>query len=105
MVIRESRDQRSVDSYPGLFAVFHALHRLLAPRHPPHALSSLAALFLPSRPWSTSPRGARGRGTGNQDHLPSLIHARQGPRMIDPVSSKARVEFARITRMPLPATK
>ena len=46
--IRESRDQRSFDSSPGLIAVFHALHRLLAPRHPPHALSSLAALILSS---------------------------------------------------------
>jgi hypothetical protein len=45
--IRESRPQRSVDSSAGLIAVFHALHRLLAPRHPPHALSSLAALTPP----------------------------------------------------------
>ncbi len=41
-LIRESPDQRSFDSFPGLFAVFHALHRLLMPRHPPCALSSLA---------------------------------------------------------------
>ncbi len=26
---------------PGLFAAYHVLHRLLAPRHPPYALSSL----------------------------------------------------------------
>ena len=48
MSIQESRDQCSFDSSPGLFAVFHALHRLLAPRHPPHALSSLAALIQSS---------------------------------------------------------
>ena len=42
MLIRESRDQRSFDNSPGLIAVFHALHRLLTPRHPPCALSSLA---------------------------------------------------------------
>jgi hypothetical protein len=29
------------DNYPGLFAVFHARHRLLTPRHPPCALNSL----------------------------------------------------------------
>ncbi len=29
------------DSSPKLIAAIHALHRLLAPRHPPHALSSL----------------------------------------------------------------
>ena len=46
--VRVSRPQRSFDSSTGLFAVFHALLRLLAPRHPPHALSSLAALILPS---------------------------------------------------------
>jgi hypothetical protein len=48
MVIRVSRDQSSFDSSPELIAVFHALHRLLAPRHPPHALSSLTALIPPS---------------------------------------------------------
>src|SRR5919204_114677 len=42
-VIQGSRDQSSFDSFPGLIAVFHALRRLPAPRHPPHALSSLAA--------------------------------------------------------------
>ena len=45
MIIRESRDQLAFNQSPGLIAVFHALHRLLAPRHPPHALSSLAALI------------------------------------------------------------
>ena len=39
--IRVSRDQRSFVNFPGLFADFHALHRLLMPRHPPCALSSL----------------------------------------------------------------
>src|SRR6266849_5949523 len=50
---------------PGLIAVFHALHRLPAPRHPPHALGSLAAPTLPPRKrkpgrhsCSTGPSGA-----------------------------------------------
>jgi hypothetical protein len=47
MIIREPRDQLAFDQSPGLIAVFHALHRLLAPRHPPHALGSLAALIHP----------------------------------------------------------
>ena len=47
-MIREFRDQRPFDGSPGLIAVFRALRRLLAPRHPPHALSSLAALILSS---------------------------------------------------------
>ena len=44
-VIRVSRDQRLFDSFPRLFAAFHALHRLLAPRHPPHALVYLAKMI------------------------------------------------------------
>jgi hypothetical protein len=47
-VIRGPRGQRLVDGSPGLIAVFRALRRLLAPRHPPHALSSLAALIRSS---------------------------------------------------------
>ena len=33
------------DSFPRLIAAFHALHRLLAPRHPPHALMYLATVI------------------------------------------------------------
>src|SRR5207253_3620564 len=39
--IRKSRDQRSVSTSPGLIAAAHVLLRLLAPRHPPCALSLL----------------------------------------------------------------
>src|SRR5581483_8662824 len=39
--IRRSRGQRSVSTSPGLIAAAHVLHRLLAPRHPPCALSLL----------------------------------------------------------------
>src|SRR2546423_15672601 len=59
MMIREPRPQRSFDSSAGLIAVFHALRRLLAPRHPPHALSSLAALIPPSRPRVATRTGSR----------------------------------------------
>jgi hypothetical protein len=48
-VIRESRDQSLLDGFPGLIAAFHALHRLLAPRHPPYALSSLTTMIFVSR--------------------------------------------------------
>jgi hypothetical protein len=40
--IRVPRDHRLFVSSPRLFADFHALHRLLTPRHPPCALSRLA---------------------------------------------------------------
>ena len=56
MLIQGSRDQCSFDSFPGLIAVFHALHRLLAPRHPPHALNSLAALIPSSIRAAHAPR-------------------------------------------------
>src|SRR5437762_9127211 len=39
--IRKSRGQRMVSSSPGLIAAAHVLLRLLAPRHPPCALSLL----------------------------------------------------------------
>ena len=39
--IRTSPDQSLLSGSPKLIAASHALHRLLVPRHPPHALSSL----------------------------------------------------------------
>ncbi len=49
VLIRESRDQHSFVNSPRLFADFHALHRLLTPRHPPCALCSLTTRIQPSR--------------------------------------------------------
>ena len=49
--IRTSPAQRSVGNSPELFAATHVLLRLLAPRHPPHALSSLLTL-IPRKPAS-----------------------------------------------------
>ena len=48
-LIRESQDQRLFVNYPKLFADFHALHRLLMPRHPPYTLSSLTTNIQLSR--------------------------------------------------------
>ena len=39
--IRKSPDQSLLSGSPKLIAASHALHRLLAPRHPLYALSSL----------------------------------------------------------------
>jgi hypothetical protein len=49
--IRTSTDQSLVGGSPWLIAATHVLRRLLEPRHPPHALSSLVTLNsgLPSR--------------------------------------------------------
>ena len=43
--IRKSSDQCSIDSSPKLTAVFHFLHRLLMPRHPPDALFNYLLSF------------------------------------------------------------
>ncbi len=47
-LIRESRDHNLFVNSPKLFADFHALHRLLMPRHPPYALSNLTTEILNS---------------------------------------------------------
>ena len=60
--IRTSPDQRSVDSSPKLFAATRVLHRLLAPRHPPHALSSLLASISCLRPASRRSLETRNQG-------------------------------------------
>ena len=52
---REFRDQCLFDSFPGLIAAFHALHRLLVPRHPPHALRSLTTKIHASPTHRLSP--------------------------------------------------
>ncbi len=39
----------SVCDYPRLIAAYHALHRLLMPRHPPYTLSSLTPNRIPTR--------------------------------------------------------
>ena len=55
--IRRSRGQRLVSTSPGLFAAAHVLLRLLAPRHPPCALSLLIVKNTLSQLWSF--QGAR----------------------------------------------
>lgn len=45
--IRKSTDQRLLSSFPWLIAAFYVLHRHLAPRHSPQALSSLITKCCP----------------------------------------------------------
>src|SRR5215212_10994500 len=44
---------------PKLFAAYHVLHRLLAPRHSPYALSSLTYSFLNSKLTFEAPSSQR----------------------------------------------
>ena len=69
--VRESRDQRSFDNSPELFAVFHALQSLLTPRHPPCALTSLAPLIQPSGSASLT---ASTPGVSNRANAHSRLH-------------------------------
>ncbi len=78
VLIQGSRDQLAFDQSPELIAVFHALHRLLAPRHPPHALSSLAALIDPLQEQPGPLRGSARRQRKDQAPLPSCSCIRTG---------------------------
>ncbi len=46
---------KSACDSPRLIAACHVLHRLLVPRHPPHALTSLAKKFAPDRQHPVQP--------------------------------------------------
>ena len=52
---------RPVCGFPGLFAAYHVLHRLLVPRHPPYALSSLT-IKLTQPVVTEHPTKVRGSG-------------------------------------------
>src|SRR5713101_1235534 len=47
--IRTSSDQSLLSGSPKLIAASHVLHRLLAPRHPPYALSSLTTYVVATK--------------------------------------------------------
>ena len=75
--IRTSTDQNLVSGSPWLIAATHVLRRLLEPRHPPHALSSLVTLdsSLPSSrsdDASSRPRSRPFGDTGTRDLAVSM---------------------------------
>ena len=59
--IRISSDYRLCSSSPKLFAATYVLHRLLTPRHPPCALSSLTSISLPKDAYFTRKPASAGR--------------------------------------------
>src|ERR1043165_2740443 len=67
-LIRRSRGQRSVSTSPELIAAAHVLLRLLAPRHPPCALSLLIVKNSYLLVWSF--QGARGNASAQQRTFP-----------------------------------
>src|SRR5699024_4686069 len=78
--IRRSPDRSSFTSSPGLIAGYNVLHRLLVPRHPPIALSSLLLLQRCSRPLCSS-QGTGGIRHHNHDMSSWRVAVREvGPR-------------------------
>jgi hypothetical protein len=72
--IRKSPDQSLLDGSPRLIAAYRVLHRLLAPRHPPIALSILTSTISPL-PLCNCQRASglcRPGGCSLYDQLPSL---------------------------------
>ena len=66
-LVQESRDQCLFVNSPKLFADFHAFHRLLMPRHPPYALSSLTTNIQPSHDRGRYPSpGSKSFSSTNQ---------------------------------------
>ena len=64
---------------PQLIAAYHVLHRLLTPRHPPYALSSLTEhsdarwLALPVNPYSVVKDRSLGAGLLRRKALQSMV--------------------------------
>jgi hypothetical protein len=110
--IREPRDQRSFVSSPGLIADFHALHRLLMPRHPPCALNSLTTnihcSWTPASPlqvalfsiWTARPGSAPDRDGPIHPKMPSTHEQPNCQR-----SSKALASPSRLGSCPLPVAR
>ncbi len=69
--IRTSTDRSLVGGSPWLIAATHVLRRLLEPRHPPHALSSLVTLNsgLPSTNARAAPC-SRSRSRPSESRIP-----------------------------------
>ena len=98
--IRRPRGQRMVSSSPGLFAAAHVLHRLLAPRHPPCALSFLIKRTPLLPLWSF--QGARGwiPPTRKTDHWAGLSKLNSVERRGRRISRRARTSDDDLGRDP-----
>ncbi len=90
----------SVCDYPGLIAAYHALHRLLMPRHPPYTLSSLTPISLGARETAVDTdsysiikeRPGNPGSPGGGHHPAPLLFAQRGGdernRTADPLLAK-----------------
>jgi hypothetical protein len=93
--IRRSPDRSSFTSSPGLIAGYNVLHRLLVPRHPPTALSSL--LFTTKMLASTVKFSRCGRYSDQRlrrrlpDPLEGQLRVRPNPQ--DPTACLGFTDF------------
>ncbi len=94
-LIRESRDQYSFVSYPKLFADFHALRRLLMPRHPPCALSNLTTEISNSHKPNPTTFEVESSRSNQKIGVLGLIYLAYSTQLLSQIS---------IFRLSLPAT-
>ena len=96
-----------VCSSPRLIAACHVLLRLLAPRHPPYALSSLTIKFTQSTPWVNYGASVRAhvRAPGTCCFVPDSV-VKEPPIVFDR-GPEARSSGADLlfSRLPQPETK
>ena len=86
--IRTSPGQRSVGISPEHFAATHVLHRLLAPRHPPHALSSLqTSIFSELETIDRGPGPCSSQQTRFESHKSSRFIS------VKPLRTLNKIEF------------
>ena len=84
----------SVCDYPGLIAAYHALHRLLVPRHPPYTLSSLTprcSVKQSGHPIAIHLSKSSPSALGREEHAPRAVSAAGGDernRTADPLLAK-----------------
>ena len=69
----------SVCDYPRLIAAYHALHRLLVPRHPPYTLSSLTPNLFGETEWLP----VRYSLVKDQPHIFGVIRCRASGTMVE----------------------
>ena len=67
---------------PKLFAANHVLHRLLAPRHPPNALTSLTTKLVWHRPPVTRVTQVRPREWRSKPRLDEQLASRRSARFL-----------------------
>jgi hypothetical protein len=97
--IRKSPDQRSVANSPGHIAGSYVLHRLLVPRHPPCALSSLSNHIqkMPQRTRCSRPLCS----SQNTSRNPSTITTNQNKTSSGMATRKAHTRRNQ-TQRPIP---